>query len=246
MAPPSLPHPLDRLPEDELPGRLPGRTVRPSGDEPFTRLPGPGLPLRPAQTPHPPQPPGGEQHPGRLPGPAGPDRLASGDPAPRRSHTYVLPAAPESVGAARRSMRETLTAWHIDAEARDNALVVTSELVTNAVTHSASERIVCRLHATAGRIRIEVEDQNRGTGLPAPRQPGPDDQSGRGLLLVEALCDDWGVRGTPHRDGRIVWAELTTEPKDPTPATPAPTALPARSVPHSAEGPLPHAPTAQP
>ncbi|WP_053757630.1 ATP-binding protein [Streptomyces sp. AS58] len=246
MAPPSLPHPLDRLPEDEWPGLLPGPPVRLSAPEPFGRPAGAERAPRTAQTPHvphPPQPPGGER-PGRLPGPSGPDPLASGDL--RRPHTFVLPAAPESVAAARASVRATLSAWHIDIDVVDSALVVLSELVTNAVTHSASERIVCRLHGTADRLRIEVEDQSRGASLPAPRHAGPDDQSGRGLLLVEALCSDWGVRETPQRSGRVVWAELSTEPADAAPITPTPTAFAARPVPHSAEGSLPDAPTALP
>ncbi|MFJ3308869.1 ATP-binding protein [Streptomyces sp. NPDC086549] len=210
MAPPSLPQPLDRLSEDPLPGRFPGAR----------------LPIRP---------PGGE-YTGRLPGPDGPDRLVSGAEPPRRTHVFVLPATPASVATARRGVREVLTGWGADEDACDDAAVVTSELVTNAVTHSKSDRIVCRLHSTAHRIRIEVEDQNRGTTLPTPGQPDPDDQSGRGLLLVDALSEEWGVTGAPHRSGRIVWADLTSGTDTP----PATATLVDRPVPHSAEGPLPH------
>ncbi|QOV47477.1 ATP-binding protein [Streptomyces chromofuscus] len=162
---------------------------------------------------------------------------------------FVLPAAPESAGVARRTVRETLTSWHIHPDDVDNAVLVTSELVTNAVTHSGSERIVCWVHATGNRLRVEVEDQNRAATLPAPRQACPDDQNGRGLLLVETLCDDWGVRPAADRSGRVVWADLTTTHPRPAPTTPVPTpvptAPPARPIPHSAEGSVPHAPTAQ-
>ncbi|WP_229865586.1 ATP-binding protein [Streptomyces spinoverrucosus] len=239
MAPPSLPHPLDRLPGNDLPDRLPTtrQALRLSGADPFCRPPGSEHTLRaPSKATRTPQSPGGEFT-GRLPGPKGLDRLASGDQPAHRTHTFVLPAAPESVGAARRTVRETLTSWHTGPDDLDNAVLVTSELVTNAVTHSGSERIVCRLHITGDRLRIEVEDQNLGSTLPTPRQACPDDQNGRGLLLVEAICDDWGVRPAPNRSGRVVWADLTTT--RPRPATPA------RPVPHSAEGPVPHAPTAQ-
>ncbi|MEU6549333.1 ATP-binding protein [Streptomyces sp. NPDC046915] len=195
MPPPSLPQPLHRLP----------------GAEPLEPLSPDGRPHRPSEAVRSTRPPGGE-HTGRLPGPEGPDRLASGAEPPRRTRAFVFPAAPASVAPARAGVRETLTAWGIDGDAADSAVLITSELVTNALTHSASERIVCRLLATPGRLRIEVEDQNRGSLRPVPRQAGPDDQSGRGLMLVEALSSDWGVAGLAHRYGRAVWAELTTGP----------------------------------
>ncbi|WP_371649832.1 ATP-binding protein [Streptomyces mirabilis] len=73
---------------------------------------------------------------------------------------FALPAAPASVGMARRDVREWLTEWGIDPETRDNAILVTSELVTNALTHTASEWIVCRVHVAEERLHIEVEDQH--------------------------------------------------------------------------------------
>ncbi|MFD0318737.1 ATP-binding protein [Streptomyces flavalbus] len=251
MAPPSPSRP---------PARLPGDPDRLSSPSPLPDLPD--------------RPPGGERH-GRLPGPLGPDRLASGPPPPERTQTYVLPGIPESAGLARRQLRALLTAWHVDEESRDNAVLVVAELVGNAVTHSASERIMYRAHLTAtGVLRIEVEDQNRGGGDPRPRHSGPDDQSGRGLFLVEALSTAWGVTGPAHRPGRTVWAELPPGPPEPAsgppesapgppeppPHSPAPPPGPApqppappvggpptaRPTPHSAEGLDPHGPNAQP
>ncbi|GGW98167.1 hypothetical protein GCM10010297_19760 [Streptomyces malachitofuscus] len=105
-------------------------------------------------------------------------------------------------------MRDLLTARGIGHEACDNAVIVTSELVTNALTHSAGDRIHFRLLLAPDVIRIEVEDQARGPGLPVLRRPGPDDQNGRGLLLVDALSSDWAVTSVPGRSGRTVWAEL--------------------------------------
>ncbi|MET8948788.1 ATP-binding protein [Streptomyces sp. NPDC004542] len=198
MPPPSLPQPLHRLP----------------GAGPLEPLPADGRPRRPAEAARPTRPPGGE-HTGRLPGPQGPDRLASGAEPPRRTHAFVIASTPAAVAAARAGVRETLTAWGIGGDAADSAVLITSELVTNALTHSASERIGCRLLATPERLRIEVEDQNRGPLRPVPRQPDPDDQSGRGLLLVEALSTDWGLADLPGRYGRTVWAELATAPPAP-------------------------------
>lgn len=151
---------------------------------------------------------------------------------------FALPAAPASVGVARRNVRESLTEWGMDAETCDNAVLVTSELVTNALTHTASEWIVCRVHIAEERLHIEVEDQHRGWTLPAQRRPDPDDQGGRGLLLVGALSSDWGVRDTADGSGRIVWAVLPSEGGD-TVSTGSPaTVTIARPIPHSAEGPL--------
>ncbi|MFG2512286.1 ATP-binding protein [Streptomyces sp. NPDC048584] len=143
-----------------------------------------------------PRPPGGE--------PAAPGRLASG------LRTFDLPATPASVRAARAAVRELLIARGVADDVCDNAVIVTSELVTNALTHAAGDRIVCRLRLSADRVRIEVEDEARGPGLPMLRRPGPDDQSGRGLLLVDTLGDDWAVTRTPGRTGRTVWAEPRT------------------------------------
>ncbi|MGW3955893.1 ATP-binding protein [Streptomyces sp. NPDC004752] len=238
MTPPSLPQPLDRLPDDRHPG-APAGTRRPMplpGGDKSASPHAAQWPHRSPQSASPTRPPGGE-HSGRLPGPDGLDPLASGAQPPHRVHAFDLPATPTSVGAARRAVRALLTRWGTDDEVRDNAVIVTSELVTNAVTHSASERIACRLHSTADRLRIEVEDQNRAAALPTPRQPDPDDQSGRGLLLVAALSRDWGVTGT-RRSARVVWAELATAPD----AAPSSVPHPDRLTPHSAEGRPAHAP----
>ncbi|MEV5880866.1 ATP-binding protein [Streptomyces sp. NPDC052101] len=169
-------------------------------------------PHRPPGTAGVPRPPGGERL-GRLPGPVGPDRLASGAPPPR-SAAFDLPARPTAVGAARRVVRDLLTAWGVPEAARHDAVLVTSELVTNALVHTAGDRIVCRLHDTADRIRIEVEDQEGGPALPAVRRAGPDDQHGRGLFLVNALSRDWDVTPIPGRPARVVWAELSSSGHD--------------------------------
>ena len=162
------------------------------------------------------RPPGGGR-PGRLPGPQGPGQLVSGNQLSCPSHLFGLSATPASVGLARRTVDELLIAWGVRAVVRDNAVVVTSELVTNALTHSASDWIVCEVRITDGVLRIEVEDQNRGPTLPVPGRPGPDDQGGRGLLLVTELSSDWGTADVPHRSGRIVWAELATDSDEPVP-----------------------------
>ncbi|MGW3359811.1 ATP-binding protein [Streptomyces bungoensis] len=206
----------------------------PPADVPV-RLPEAEVPaLRPAAAVPAPRPPGGE-HPGRLPGADAPDPLASGAAPSGPAAAFDLPAAPASVGTARRVLRDLLAAWGVAEDTRDDAVLVASELVTNALVHAAGERIACRVRWAAGRVRVEVEDQNRGSVRPVPRQSGPDDQNGRGLFLVDALTADWGVTAAPGRPARIVWAELTTPPGTPVPPLP-------RTVPHSSEGTHGHAP----
>jgi len=175
---------------------------------------------------------------GRLPR----DRLAGGPSKYSPQHSpqsgmFALPATPASVGAARRKVRDLLDTWGVGADTTDNVLLMTSELVTNALTHTASERVVCRLRLSAGRLHIEVEDENRGGTLPAQRIPGPDEQCGRGLLLVGMLSSDWGVRDAPHGSGRIVWAELPLEEAEVTDATTGPAASPSVAASSPGSGP---------
>ncbi|MEY9484392.1 anti-sigma regulatory factor (Ser/Thr protein kinase) [Streptomyces calvus] len=179
----------------------------------MARLPLPS-PLHPARNEPSPRTPGGERT-APLPQPDGLGRLASGPPvahAPRETRAFDLSASPASVRTARDGVRELLAARGAGTDICDNAVIVTSELVTNALTHSAGDRIVCRVRVTADRVRIEVEDQARSPELPLLRRPGPDDQNGRGLLLVDALSSDWAVSHTPGRPGRVVWAELELNP----------------------------------
>ncbi|MET9560821.1 ATP-binding protein [Streptomyces tauricus] len=202
---------------------------------------------------------------GRLPADERTDRTSDRNPGTHsdgnsdRTGVFGLPPTPASVGLARRNVTELLRAWGTDAEACDNAVLVTSELVTNALTHTASERIVCRLRTDGQRIHLEVEDQNRGLSIPAQRTARLDDQGGRGLMLVGMLSSDWGTRDTAHGSGRVVWAVLparptTVPPPSPLPSDPrthAPSGLVStphltRPAPHSAEGSLPHGTAARP
>ncbi len=81
-----------------------------------------------------------------------------------------------------------------------------SELVTNAVRHTQANTPVMalRLEVEGGWLRIGVHDRNLGE--PEPRTPADDDESGFGLVLVDALADKWGVR--PSATGKAVWAEF--------------------------------------
>ncbi|MFE9452226.1 ATP-binding protein [Streptomyces sp. NPDC006739] len=131
---------------------------------------------------------------------------------PDRAHWLELPAHRTSVGAARRSIGARLDSWRVPDDACANAVLLVSELVTNAVLHTVSLRILCGIGLmTDDRLRLEVHDRDDSgrRGLPR-RSPGPDDEGGRGLLLVQEIADSWGVDRSTLTGGNAVWANLAT------------------------------------
>ncbi len=104
--------------------------------------------------------------------------------------------------AARSFVRSVLGEWRCD-HLVESALLIASELVTNAVVHARS-RSVLGLRLLEGRVRIQVADH--GAGMPTPRVPDEDGPGGRGLPIIEAISSSWGIDATP--DGKVVWAEL--------------------------------------
>ncbi|GAA2423487.1 ATP-binding protein [Streptomyces macrosporus] len=133
---------------------------------------------------------------------------------------FRLPAIGSSVSEARRRVVDRLTEWNIGALVRDDARLVVSELFTNAVKHTDSDKVECELRVTGARLRLEVVDRGGGTARPRARHVdggGPDreGESGRGLLLVDALAERWGVRPGGDGRGHMVWAELGFGPSAP-------------------------------
>jgi DNA-binding NarL/FixJ family response regulator len=116
--------------------------------------------------------------------------------------TVSLDRSASSPGAARRFAHATVDQWGRH-DLLDAALLVVSELVTNAVTHAGSECRV-RLQLSSSVLRIEVADI--GSGSPEPQPPTMTEEHGRGLLLVSAMSSAWGI--DPLDDGKVVWAEL--------------------------------------
>jgi anti-sigma regulatory factor (Ser/Thr protein kinase) len=107
--------------------------------------------------------------------------------------------------AARRFLEDALRRWgHGEAVVEDARLLI-SELVTNAVIHARSVFSVS-IASWQRKLRLEVHD--RSLAIPTAVRRSPDAQrGGRGLQIVAALADDWGVVRTPH--GKTVWAELS-------------------------------------
>lgn len=129
-----------------------------------------------------------------------------GDPS--RRDVFRLPAMGASVADARGRIRARLSEWGADLELCDDASLVVTELFTNAVRHTDSEKITCVLQDSGAVVRLEVTDQGRGTGVPAPYAADADEEGGRGLLLVSVLSLAWGSDPVGGGTGRVVWAEL--------------------------------------
>lgn len=115
---------------------------------------------------------------------------------------------PESVRQAREFASTTLTGWDL-AERIDDIRLCVSELATNALVHGtvSGHGFLVRLDAQGDVVRLEVHDSRRRR--PETRQAADTDVSGRGLILVAALADGWGVQDrTPL--GKVVWSCFKT------------------------------------
>ncbi|MEU3721702.1 ATP-binding protein [Streptomyces sp. NPDC031705] len=116
-----------------------------------------------------------------------------------------LPATPRGARQARQLAVEKLRAWGLPT---DGPALIVAELAANAVTHG---RVPGRdfqvvLSLRGGALRIEVVDTRRDR-IPVPQEADADAEGGRGLAVVEALADRWGVEQGPP-PCKAVWAEV--------------------------------------
>jgi CheY-like chemotaxis protein/anti-sigma regulatory factor (Ser/Thr protein kinase) len=111
-----------------------------------------------------------------------------------------------SVPQAREFVRGQLAAWGA-ARFVDDALLVVSELATNAVVHAESAFTV-RLKLSGAALRIEVADE-AATSSPEPRVADDSAEGGRGLFLVSAVSSAWGVESGAGHEDKVTWAELS-------------------------------------
>ena len=130
--------------------------------------------------------------------------LAAEHPIPRQAtresqhlHLTPLPTAPRE---ARRFARSTATV--LDAGRLDDLLILTSELVTNAVLHP---RTALELGVTITDDAVLVCVGDGADGKPTSQGHSNGRESGRGIMLVRELADDWGVLPHAAREGKAVW-----------------------------------------
>jgi anti-sigma regulatory factor (Ser/Thr protein kinase) len=157
------------------------------------------------------------------------DRIGTGKPTDITGHRLrhsIRRADLRAVAETRRRLREHLRRWGVPA-LTDTAELLATELVTNALQHTGGGAVLTATLSPgpAHRLRVEVRDSAgryalgryvRRHGRPAepdgheqpeqPEEPGEYATSGRGLLLVQALADAWGVHA--RGAGKVVWFEL--------------------------------------
>lgn len=128
--------------------------------------------------------------------------------------SVLLSSTRRGARLARLLAQAQLRRWGLPTEP---ANLLVAELAANAITHGRvpGRDFRLTLHLIGDTLRIEVTD-TRGDRLPAPQQPASDAESGRGLLLVAALADRWGVAEDRFPRKRV-WAELRCSPPEPTP-----------------------------
>ena len=118
----------------------------------------------------------------------------------------TLAPEPRSARAARDFVAHTCSDWGCSHQVLA-ATLIASELVTNAVRHARTP-LTMSVSRCGRRLRVGVRDHD--STPPTPRVVGSDDASGRGMQVVEALCEDWGVLSAAG--GKVVWAILPAQP----------------------------------
>ncbi|MFE4796367.1 ATP-binding protein [Streptomyces sp. NPDC056708] len=130
-------------------------------------------------------------------------------------HKY-FDAKPPSVGLARQFVITTLTSWGIVGDPAEDIRLCASELVSNALAHGTrrGHGFLVRLSADEDFVRLEIHDSRNATAErhPRVRYVSDTDTAGRGLCIVEALADGWGI---DDRDpyGKVVWSRFKAVPE---------------------------------
>jgi len=128
-------------------------------------------------------------------------------PPEMQSRRVRLEAGPAAVPEARSQVRAAIRSWEASVDP-DTAVLLTSELVTNAIGHEAGETIVLAITCSFGQLRVDVHDTSQT--LPVLVDAPVDAEAGRGLMLVATLSATWGVYRTPA--GKAVYFTLAFEP----------------------------------
>ena len=117
-----------------------------------------------------------------------------------------LSREPAAAAEARSQVRAIICAWKIPVDP-DIAVLLTSELVSNAIRHERGESVMLVINGACGELRVDVHDTSRA--LPVAVDAPADAETGRGLMLVESLASEWGFYRTPA--GKAVYFTLAFE-----------------------------------
>ena len=131
-------------------------------------------------------------------------------PNAARNFSALLPPTPRGARQARLLAVRQLRDWELPLDPAEH---VVAELAANAATHGRvpGRDFRLTLYVVGDTLRIEVTD-TCGDRSPLPQHPSAEAESGRGLLIVEALADRWGVVRGP-RPRKTIWAELDLVPE---------------------------------
>jgi len=127
-------------------------------------------------------------------------------PAELRGYRARLTAGPAAAGEARRQVRAAICAWDLPVDP-DVAVLLTSELVTNAIRHEVTGIVMLAITCSCGQLRVDVHDTSRS--WPMLADAAADAEVGRGLMLVSTLSAEWGFYRTPA--GKAVYFTLASE-----------------------------------
>jgi anti-sigma regulatory factor (Ser/Thr protein kinase) len=130
----------------------------------------------------------------------------------RQTSVYVDTSAVLPTDAtAPRVARQLLVAngWFLPEQELDAAVLLASELVTNAVRHGRPD-ITLSIRTTPDTLRVAVHDQGAAFTSGTAELVLPTQDSGRGLIIVAALATTWGVAPSEDPQGKSVWFELRT------------------------------------
>ena len=118
-----------------------------------------------------------------------------------------LTREPAAAAAARSQVRAAISEWKVPVDL-DIAVLLTSDLVTNAITHGDGATITLAIRCARDRLRIDVHDKSRA--LPLGSGGSADADTGRGLILVASLSTEWGSFRTPA--GKAMYFALALQP----------------------------------
>lgn len=128
---------------------------------------------------------------------------------PHHSTHHDYAALPEAAPAARHFVA-SVTRNALDADTQHTAVLLTSETVTNAVIHA---RTPLQVGVTIWPTHVLIAVGDHNPDLPQGRDHDPDRPNGRGIPLLDALAQTWGV--TTHTDGKTTWFTLPRPPPTP-------------------------------
>lgn len=133
--------------------------------------------------------------------------VMASDASRSATELVVLRSDPSAVRQARHLARKLCEAVGLPLETQDAVVLLTSETVTNALLHGRGHPLLT-LSARDGGVRICVGDDSGQ--FPVDRKPGEGAVGGRGVQLLNACADEWGVT-LDGRGGKVVWFECSAK-----------------------------------